>query len=206
MSDENNIKAIGGCLTAAAIVGVFFGVCEYSMRKYGIDVKPAAVADFNKDGRSDIIYLSGSKDTTNLIYVDGLDAGEKGGKWLRHKAGEIIGPVLLRAHRYAVGTPDENGDGNSDLRIEDIDTSDVEVWLGDGKGNLVKDLEERPSYVSEKRVIEDVEIELPEIEPEDDVETESTESTDIDNEADSADSDGSDSDSDGSDGGGDGGD
>lgn len=101
----------------------------------GTRLIPAGVADLNKDGSADTIMFY--RHDNNLVDMrvwwgsPSRIAGDPGGPW---SANSWDGSRIIPA-----GTGDYNGDGNMDIATFyrfDGQATDLNIWYGDGKGNL----------------------------------------------------------------------
>ena len=133
-------RLVAGILTGVALL---LGAELYKFRK-GIPEEHAAIADFNNDGKKDMVYLYGEYNNYSIWFVDGRDLKEQDGKYLRTSIGEHIGALPDVRRKYDLTATDMNGDGNEDLvvRSGDLRQDTVlyanvrEIYLGDGKGNF----------------------------------------------------------------------
>ena len=133
-------------LVGAGAVCLFgtFGLLSY----VGAPVTPVAVADFNNDGKEDILYAT-SMDQGNhecLAFVDGNYLTETDGQYKRHCVGSFLreGPFGQHMNNFDIVASDINFDGNMDVSTfprslrEDsmLYVSARQDFFGDGKGNF----------------------------------------------------------------------
>ena len=80
------------------------------------------VADFDGDGRDDLLWYNAATGQTAIWLMDGLKA----------RVGEIVftGPWSVTA------TGDFNGDGKADLVWRNVDTGATAIWLMNGTHRL----------------------------------------------------------------------
>ena len=95
----------------------------------------AAIADFNHDGRLDVVFCGIS---TQIWELPGNGDGTF------QTAVETLAPLPLQATRLAVA--DLNGDGNPDLVVTDLNGS-VQAFTGNGDGTFSPGESFVPSYV-----------------------------------------------------------
>ena len=80
-----------------------------------------AVADFNGDGKADLLWRNTSNGKNSVSYMDGGT-----------QSGSVNIPVLADTKWNVVGTGDYNGDGKADILWRHSGTGDNSVWLLDG--------------------------------------------------------------------------
>lgn len=123
----------------------------------GVPVEPAVVADFNNDGKQDILYSTSanlnSRGDDCLSFVDGNDLTKNNGKYKRHCRGRLLfdGPRGPDAGNSDIVAGDINNDGNIDISLFQKSLSQDSMlymmakkyYIGDGHGNfrLVKGAE-----------------------------------------------------------------
>ena len=137
--ETDKAKVVVGCAVVACI-GLGFGAHEVYKSTRGLVVRPAVVANFNGDQKTDdIVYRwddTGEKATGTFYYVDGKDVTSDESGHRRHSEGKQVGPTVLKGVPNRVEAADEDGDNNLDLRFTNEQDGGVQVFLGDGKGNF----------------------------------------------------------------------
>jgi hypothetical protein len=119
--DSNNSPSVSTVLTQQvnAVAGNDFGLAS----AYAVGTYPylSAVADFNNDGKPDLLVIGNSQNPSLL-----LGNGD----------GTFQPAVSITANQYPNGMAigDFNGDGNPDIALSDYDG--VEVLLGNGDGTF----------------------------------------------------------------------
>ena len=93
---------------------------------------PVSAADFNRDGRDDVMFVSGVSTTTSTIYFDLAGASPRAS-------------VSFAGYAYIA---DFNGDGAPDIWVLTFasEYTGVQIHLNDGQGNF-RQTEWLPSYV-----------------------------------------------------------
>ncbi|HZU22677.1 MAG TPA: VCBS repeat-containing protein [Terriglobales bacterium] len=95
-----------------------------------VQVRPhphaVAVADFNHDGKSDVVVDSWGNDEVKVLLGDGKGGFQMPGVTYK------VGKHPYQRHRVA----DVNGDGNADIVTTGFEAAAVTVLLGDGKGGF----------------------------------------------------------------------
>jgi uncharacterized repeat protein (TIGR01451 family) len=86
----------------------------------------ASAADFNGDGRLDLVISNYTGDGTTVLLNDG-----NGGF-----AAAPGSPFAIGIQASAIAVGDFNGDGKPDLAIPDSLKQNVTIWLGDGAGGF----------------------------------------------------------------------
>jgi hypothetical protein len=85
-----------------------------------------AVADFNHDGKPDLVVAEFGTGRIRVLLSDGLGAFA----W--------PGSVIAISHPNAIAVADFDGDGNLDLAVASYDENSVTILRGDGLGNFHK--------------------------------------------------------------------
>lgn len=126
------------CVTNGSVVTILLGdglgaftEAPGSPVNVGADPFFAATADFNKDGKLDVVVANRGDDTITILLGDG-----QGG--FAPAAGSPVGGFSFPR---AIGIGDFNGDGNPDLAVvnESLNSSvgTVSILLGNGAGGFV---------------------------------------------------------------------
>ena len=107
---------------------VFLGDGSGSLSAPVVTASPSTwaftVADFNEDGRSDLIYTTGADDAVYVLLASGN--------------GSFAAPVpyLMNAQPLPVAAGDWNGDGHADIASVGVLSMNLSVRLGDGLGGF----------------------------------------------------------------------
>lgn len=109
--------------TAPAVQPMF---TEHRVHLPGDNPFAVAVADFNSDGRPDLIFTFANSDGVTLLLGDGHGGFVTGPTW----------PVGKPVSRGIVAT-DLNHDGRTDAVLANADWNSAFVYLGDGQGGAV---------------------------------------------------------------------
>ncbi len=131
-----------GFVVAALGVGMV-GTCIY---KRGVPVQPLLVADFNKDGKKDVIYFLDPQPGNRLGFADGKAVRESGGRYFVPVSDFGDQTSIHWYKEYKPTAEDVDADGNLDFVMRPDPKLDPEtkqnlgkrkiVYLGDGKGNF----------------------------------------------------------------------
>ena len=136
-------KWVGYALGAAGLAVVAWTVEK--RWENGIPVMPKVVADFNNDGKSDVLYQAWWDSDPTGIYqgfalVDGNHAREEENRYRIFQQGSVVFRLPI-ADKYDFSALDANNDGNLDLMVRNsrLDphlyrNSRGRTYLGDGKG------------------------------------------------------------------------
>src|SRR4029079_15613375 len=92
---------------------------------YGI-----AVADFDHDGRADLVITDGS-DTVTAGHAVEIRLGNGDGTF------RLANSYTVGTSPYGVAVGDVNGDGKPDIAVSNAGSSDVSILLGNGDGTFM---------------------------------------------------------------------
>ena len=104
------------------------GFAPSSNSPFGTGMQPSAiaVADFNGDGKSDLVVANFNAGTVTVLLGDGTGSfAEASGS-----------PVTVGTGPFFVVVADFNGDGRADLAVANHGSGSVSVLLGDGTGSF----------------------------------------------------------------------
>jgi hypothetical protein len=99
----------------------------------GEDAKPAFVGppwsavgsnDFNRDGKTDVLWHNASTGETQIWHLDGAKVASRATVLAENRQ-----PILVGLPWRIVGTNDMNADGNTDIIWHNGTTGETQVWL-----------------------------------------------------------------------------
>ena len=106
-------RLVASILTGAAVL---IGAEIYKFHR-GINEESAIIADFNNDGKADMVYLDPFDRYSAIVFVDGNNVKQENGKYLHTSFGEHIGFLPGTTRKYDIAASDMNDDGKGNFRL-----------------------------------------------------------------------------------------
>jgi Flp pilus assembly secretin CpaC len=126
-----NLTSITPGTEQALLAGLALPRTDYNTGKGPVSV---AIADFNKDGHSDLVVGNQTDGTVSILLGNG--DGTFGPQTVFPIPAVTTATGTINASPSAIATGDFNDDGNVDVAVTDVANGRVEILLGNGDGTF----------------------------------------------------------------------